>query len=65
MDVLILLAKGTVIGLVIAGTVVGVIVGALPGLSSSMAVALLLPFSLYLEPVPSISMRTSPSASMT
>jgi putative tricarboxylic transport membrane protein len=38
---------------------VGVIVGALPGLSSSMAVALLLPFSLYLEPVPSIAFLAS------
>jgi len=44
-----------VIGLVVLGTLVGVLVGALPGLSSSMAVALLLPFSLYLDPVPSIA----------
>lgn len=44
-----------VIGLVVAGTLVGVLVGALPGLSSSMAVALLLPFSLYLEPIPGIA----------
>lgn len=44
-----------VIGLVVAGTLLGVLVGALPGLSSSMAVALLLPFSLYLDPVPGIA----------
>jgi putative tricarboxylic transport membrane protein len=44
-----------VIGLVVLGTLIGVLVGALPGLSSSMAVALLLPFSLYLEPIPSIA----------
>lgn len=42
--------------LVCAGTVFGVLVGALPGLSSSMAVALLLPFSIYLEPIPAIAM---------
>ena len=45
----------TVIGLIVVGTFVGVVVGALPGLSSSMAVALLLPFSLYLDPIPSIA----------
>lgn len=45
-----------VIGLIILGTVAGVVVGALPGLSSSMAIALLLPFSLYLDPVPAISL---------
>ena len=33
--------------------------GALPGLSSSMAVALLLPFSLYLEPVPAIALLSA------
>ena len=45
-----------VVGLIVLGTIVGVIVGALPGLSSSMAIALLLPFSLYLEPVPAIAL---------
>ena len=39
----------TTLALVIVGTMVGVMVGALPGLSSSMAVALLLPFTIYLE----------------
>jgi len=48
-----------VIGLIIAGTIGGVIVGALPGLSSSMAVALLLPFSLYLEPIPAIALLSA------
>lgn len=42
--------------LICAGTLVGVLVGALPGLSSSMAVALLLPFTIYLEPIPAIAM---------
>lgn len=42
--------------LIFAGTIVGVLVGALPGLSSSMAVALLLPFTIYLEPIPAIAM---------
>jgi putative tricarboxylic transport membrane protein len=48
-----------VIGLIVAGTIAGVIVGALPGLSSSMAVALLLPFSLYLEPIPAIALLSA------
>jgi len=44
------------IGLVLVGTVGGVIVGALPGLSSTMATALLLPFTLTMEPIPAISL---------
>ncbi|HXV59925.1 MAG TPA: tripartite tricarboxylate transporter permease [Vicinamibacteria bacterium] len=54
-----LMTDPLVIGLVIAGTLGGVLVGALPGLSSSMAVALLLPFSLYLEPVPAIALLSA------
>ena len=38
--------------LIFCGVVVGVLVGALPGLSSPMAVALLLPFTVGLEPIP-------------
>lgn len=48
-----------VIALIVVGTIAGVIVGALPGLSSSMAVALLLPFSLYLEPIPAIALLSA------
>ena len=48
-----------VIGLIVAGTVMGVVIGALPGLSSSMGVALLLPFSLYLEPIPAIALLSA------
>jgi len=44
------------IALIFFGVLVGVTVGALPGLSSPMAVALLLPFTISLEPVPAISM---------
>lgn len=46
----------TTLLLIMLGTIVGVLVGALPGLSSSMAVALLLPFTIYLEPIPAIAM---------
>ena len=41
--------------LICNGMLFGVLVGALPGLSSSMAVALLL-LTIYLEPVPAIAM---------
>jgi putative tricarboxylic transport membrane protein len=44
------------IALILAGVLVGVVVGALPGLSSPMAVALLLPVTITLEPVPAIAM---------
>lgn len=45
--------------LIFVGVLVGVMVGALPGLSSPMAVALLLPFTIQLEPVPAIAMMAS------
>lgn len=45
--------------LIFMGTFVGVLVGALPGLSSSMAIALLLPFTLYLEPIESIALMSA------
>ncbi len=48
-----------VIGLIVLGTLAGVLVGALPGLSSSMVVALLLPFSLYLDPIPAIALLSA------
>lgn len=40
--------------LLMAGVLVGIVVGALPGLSATMAVAILLPFTFGLEPVPGI-----------
>ncbi|WP_413616110.1 tripartite tricarboxylate transporter permease [Halomonas cupida] len=51
-----ILADPIAIAVILLGTIIGVLVGALPGLSSSMAVALLLPFTIYLEPIPAISM---------
>lgn len=42
--------------LIFCGVLIGVLVGALPGLSSPMAVALLLPFTAGLEPIPAVSM---------
>ncbi|MYZ50148.1 C4-dicarboxylate ABC transporter permease [Rhizobiales bacterium L72] len=45
--------------LIFVSVVLGVVVGALPGLSSSMAVALLLPFTIGLNPVLAISMMAA------
>lgn len=47
------------LGVVILGTLGGVLVGAMPGLSSTMATALLLPFTLTMEPVPAIALLSA------
>lgn len=54
-----LIANPGNVALIFVGVLIGVIVGALPGLSSPMAVALLLPFTITLEPVPAIAMMAS------
>ena len=45
--------------LILCGVLIGVLVGALPGLSSPIAIALLLPFSISLEPVQAIAMMSA------
>jgi len=47
------------LGLILVGVLIGVIVGALPGLSSPMAISLLIPFSITLEPIPAIAMMAA------
>ncbi len=47
------------LGIVILGTLGGVLVGAMPGLSSTMATALLLPFTLSMDPVPAIALLSA------
>jgi putative tricarboxylic transport membrane protein len=54
-----LLADPFNVFLILCGVLIGVLVGALPGLSSPIAVALLLPFSITLEPVPAIAMMAA------
>ncbi|MDW5378028.1 tripartite tricarboxylate transporter permease [Halomonas sp. HP20-15] len=54
-----LILTPTSILLILVSVLLGVIVGALPGLSSTMAVALLLPFTLGLEPVVAIAMMAA------
>ncbi len=47
------------IGVVIFGTLGGVLVGAMPGLSSTMATALLLPFTLTMDPIAAIALLSA------
>ena len=49
----------TTLVLILLGTVAGVFVGALPGLTSGMAIALLLPFTIFLEPIPAIALLSA------
>jgi putative tricarboxylic transport membrane protein len=51
-----LASEPTLLLLVLAGVVAGVLVGALPGLTSTMATALLLPFTLALDPIAAIAL---------
>lgn len=45
--------------LLVAATVGGVIIGALPGLNATTGAALLLPFTLTMEPIPAIAVLTA------
>ena len=45
----------TLLGLLIAATLGGVVIGALPGLNATTGAALLLPFTLTLEPIAAIA----------
>ena len=47
------------LAVVLIGTLGGVLVGAMPGLSSTMATALLLPFTLTMEPIPAIALLSA------
>jgi putative tricarboxylic transport membrane protein len=54
-----LILTPTSIMLILLSVLLGVAVGALPGLSSTMAVALLLPFTLGLDPIVAIAMMAA------
>ena len=45
--------------LIVAATVGGVVVGALPGLNATTGAALLLPFTVTMEPIPAIAVLTT------
>lgn len=45
-----------ILGLILLGTVLGMIFGAIPGLNTPIAIALVLPFTYSLDPLPSIAL---------
>jgi len=51
-----LLADPWVITVILLSAALGLFVGAMPGLTAAMAVALLVPVTLYMEPVPALAM---------
>jgi len=53
------LADLELIALLIVATLGGVIIGALPGLNATTGAALLLPFTLTMEPIPAIAVLTA------
>jgi putative tricarboxylic transport membrane protein len=53
------LADPSLIGLLVLATLGGVVIGALPGLNATTGAALLLPFTLTMEPVPEIAILTA------
>ena len=56
---LIALGDPSLLLLLAAATVGGVVIGALPGLNATTGAALLLPFTLTMEPVPAIAILTA------
>lgn len=59
MDIIIkaffLIAEPQTLGLMFLAAVFGLFVGAIPGLTATMATALLIPFTFFLDPVPAIA----------
>jgi len=59
MDILIgfqtLFSNPTAILFVFLGAIVGVVVGALPGMTASAAIAMLVPITFYLDPLPALA----------
>jgi TctA family transporter len=56
-----LLAPATLLAMLLAG-IFGLLVGAIPGLTATMAIALLVPLTFYMDPVPAIAAMVSASA---
>ncbi|MCV0397323.1 MAG: tripartite tricarboxylate transporter permease [Rhizobiaceae bacterium] len=53
---IVLLADPWVITVILLSAALGLFVGAMPGLTAAMAVALLVPVTLYMDPVPALAM---------
>ncbi|NRA21153.1 MAG: tripartite tricarboxylate transporter permease [Oceanospirillaceae bacterium] len=56
---LLILADPYLLALILIATLGGVLVGALPGLNATTGVALLLPFTITMEPIPAIVILTT------
>ncbi|MEK5765109.1 tripartite tricarboxylate transporter permease, partial [Acinetobacter junii] len=48
---------------IIAATGFGLFVGAIPGLTATMAVALMVPFTFFLDPIPALALMIAVGAS--
>ena len=57
-----MLASGTLLVVVLASAVYGLFIGAIPGLTATLATALLVPFAFFLEPLPAIASIITMSA---
>jgi TctA family transporter len=51
-----------VLGVILVAAIFGLFVGAIPGLSATMAVALLVPVTFFMDPVPAIAMMVTSTA---
>jgi putative tricarboxylic transport membrane protein len=54
-----LVLKANALTALLIGTVIGYIVGAIPGLTSSIALAVIIPFTFHMSPVPAIVLMVS------
>ncbi|WP_219420205.1 tripartite tricarboxylate transporter permease [Pseudonocardia nigra] len=57
-----MLADGTLLIAVLAAAVYGLFIGAIPGLTATLATALLVPFAFFLDPLPAIAAIITMSA---
>lgn len=49
--------------IIVAASLFGLFVGAIPGLTATMAIALMVPFTFFLDPIPALSIMIAVSAS--
>jgi TctA family transporter len=61
-DALALVTQPFVLGVILVAAIFGLFVGAVPGLSATMAVALLVPVTFFMDPVPAIAMMVTSTA---
>ncbi|MQA85064.1 MAG: C4-dicarboxylate ABC transporter permease [Streptosporangiales bacterium] len=57
-----MLADGTLLAVVLGSAVYGLFIGAIPGLTATLATALLVPLAFFLEPLPAIAAIVTMSA---